>query len=243
MKGRRAGKDKEGNKDMYTTRQLTVLMVMAMSLMGCRGEKAEPATPQIDTIPMMVMQIQKCSRLYTAEYHIHKIITHDDRLSLNGKLMKKDFSVDLPLGKRKVAIPMDATVKGYIDFEGFSQHNVRRNGEKIEITLPDPHVTLTSTRIDHEGVRQYVALTRSRFSDEELTDYEQQGRQAVIASIPQMGIVEMTRENAARTLVPMIVQMGYSEENITITFRKDFNKNDIRHLLEQKDIEHGKEKN
>ena len=41
---------------------------------------------------------------------------------------------------RKVAIPMDATLKAYVDFSGFSAKNVNRQGDKIEIILPDPKV-------------------------------------------------------------------------------------------------------
>lgn len=222
---------------------LTAIVVTLVTLQACTGEQNEPAAGQRqDSLPDIVLQIQQCSRLYTSEYHVHKIITHDDKVSLSGSLLKKDFSVDLPVGQRKIAIPMDAILKGYIDFAGFSERNVSRHGDKIEIILPDPRVMLTSTRIDREGVKQYVSLTRSRFTDEELTAYERQGREAVIRSIPGMGIIETTKENAARTLIPMIVQLGYKEENITITFRKDFNKNDVRQLLEQKTIEHVKDK-
>ena len=42
----------------------------------------------------------------------------------------------------------------------------------------------------------------------------------------------MARENAARTLVPMIQQMGYREEDITIAFRKEFKPYDVRKFLE-----------
>lgn len=206
---------------------------------SCSRHKTEQETVTIDTIPMMVMQIQKCSKLYTAEYKVHKIITHDDKMKLNGSFMKKDFSINLPLGSRKIAIPMDATLKAYIDFADFNEDNVKRQGDKIEIILPDPHVTLTSTRINHDEIKQYVALTRSRFSDEELSSYERQGREAIIKDIPSTGMMDMARESAARTLIPMIEQMGFEESNITISFRKHYTLNDIKSLLEKTTIEHG----
>jgi hypothetical protein len=206
---------------------------------SCSRHKTEQETVTIDTIPMMVMQIQKCSKLYTAEYKVHKIITHDDKMKLNGSFMKKDFSINLPLGSRKIAIPMDATLKAYIDFADFNEDNVKRQGDKIEIILPDPHVTLTSTRINHDEIKQYVALTRSRFSDEELSSYERQGREAIIKDIPSMGMMDMARESAARTLIPMIEQMGFEESNITVSFRKHYTLNDIKSLLDKTTIEHG----
>lgn len=220
-------------------RTYILTIVYAVVLGACTHKKTAPPIAPTDTIPTMVMQIQKCSKLYTAEYRVHKIVTHDDRMKLNGSFMKKDFSIDLPLGSRKIAIPMDATLKAYIDFSGFDKKNIRKHGQKIEIILPDPKVTLTSTRINHEEIKQYVALTRSKFTDEELTNYEQQGRQAIINTIPSMGIIDMARESAARTLIPMIQQMGYKEEDITVSFRKQYSINDIRTLLDKTTIEHG----
>ncbi len=220
-------------------RSYLFILCCIIAVCSCSHKKAEGVVSPMDTIPTIVTQIQKCSKLYTTEVHVHKIITHDDQLKLNGSFMKKDFSINLPLGKRKIAIPMDATLKAYIDFANFSEENVQKQGMKIEIILPDPRVTLTSTRINHEEIRQYVALTRSNFSDEELASYAQQGRDAVINDINSLGIIEMARESAARTLIPMIEQMGYREENITISFRKQFTLEDIKRLLDKPTIEHG----
>ena len=174
-----------------------------------------------DTIPLLVMQIQKCARLYTTEYHIHKIVTHDDILKLKGNLLSKNIDVALPLGERKIAIPMDATLKAYIDFSDFSERNIERHGNKITIVLPDPQVVLTSSKINQHEIREYVGLTRSHFTDKELSSYEQQGRQAILNSVPRLGIKQQAQANAARVLVPMLTEMGYREENVTIAFRKN----------------------
>lgn len=199
---------------------LSLLMILSVSCSSCsKGEKGDAT----DTLQMLTTQIQQCSRLYTAEYQVHKIVTHDDVLRLQGQLTGKDYDVNLPmLGDRKIAIPMDATLKAYIDFTGFNADNVERRGKKISITLPDPKVMLTSSKIDHANIKKYVSLLRFDFTDAELSSYEQQGREAIIATIPDMGIVESARENAARLLIPMICQLGYQESDITITFRQDF---------------------
>ena len=196
-------------------------------------QKAEQTNYQsIDTVPMLVMQVQKCSKLYTSEFKVHKIVTHDDVVRLKGSVLRQDYNIKIPLGERKIAIPMDATLKAYIDFSQFSDKNIERQGDKITVLLPDPKVTMTSSKIDQKNVRHYVALARANFSDAEMTDYEQQGRAAIIQSIPELGIIDIAKENAARVLVPMLVQLGYREENITIAFRKEFNQNNIMRLLE-----------
>jgi hypothetical protein len=213
-----------------------LLTIVALTLVGCSQRKepvSEPAQYQsVDSLPMLIMQIQKSSRLYTAEYHIHKIVTHDDVVKLQGNLLKQNINIKLPVGDRKVAIPMDATLKAYIDFGSFSEKNIERQGDKITVVLPDPKVEMTSSKVNQREIKAYVGLVRAGFSDEELSNYEQQGREAIIRSIPQLGIFDMAQENAARTLIPMFEQMGFKEQNITIAFRKDFQPDNIRALME-----------
>ena len=206
-----------------------ICAISALLCCSCESKESPVEDPAVnDSVPNLVVQVQKCSKLYTTEYHIHKIVTHHDVLRLKGSLLTKDIDIPLPLGERKIAIPMDATLKGYIDFSDFSEDNIERNGERITILLPDPKVVMTSSKINQKEVREYVGLTRSHFSDQELTNYEQQGRKAILNSVPDLGIVQMAQQNAARVLVPMLMEMGYKEENITIAFRKNL---DIMQLI------------
>lgn len=191
------------------------------------GDKASDATPT------MIERIQRSARLYTSEYHIHKIITHKDKVKANGKILGSNFSMNLPLGERRVAIPMDAVIKAYIDFSDFSEKNVKKDGKgKITVILPDPRIVLTSTKINHKEMKQYVAFLRRRFSDAELTSYQQQGRQQIIDAIGQMGIIEHAQENAAKQLIPMLTMLGYAEKDITISFRKRFTMEEITRFIE-----------
>ena len=103
---------------------LLMIALLAVSCSKRQEQKEEVEQPKVDTTAVLVMQAQKCSRLYTTEYRMHKVITHDDQLSLKGKVLNHDYDVKLPLGERKVAIPVDATVKAYIDFANFSAENV-----------------------------------------------------------------------------------------------------------------------
>lgn len=223
---------KQRRNILIATAALLVLVLFGLLLPGDRFLAADSDARNLspgrsnDTVPMLILQVQKCSKLYTAEYRVHKIITHDDALRLKGQLMSKQFNLKVPLADRKIAIPMDAKIKAYIDFSEFSEQNIERSGNQITIILPDPQVVMTSSKIDQQNVKQYVGLTRAHFSDEELANYQQQGREAILQSIPDMGIEETARANAAKVLVPMLTQLGYEEQNITIAFRKDL---DFRH--------------
>ena len=217
----------------FTT--LIVLFVLASTVVACSGtgDKEDVKVETPDTIPVLVQQMQQCSRLYTAECRVRKIVTHDDEVQLRGKALGKDFSINLPVGKRKVAIPVTATLKAYVDMSAIKPEDIRRDGDRIEVMMPKPHVMLTSTKIDHKEVKQYVALLRSDFTDEELTAYQSQGRKAIINDVPTSGLLDMARQSAARQLIPLIAQMGFKKENITITFSEDIkNKNTIAWVLD-----------
>ncbi|RRD02204.1 DUF4230 domain-containing protein [Prevotella sp. OH937_COT-195] len=218
--------------------------LIILSAMACseKGNKSGNAMSHDDENPshskaLLITQIQKCSKLYTAEIKVHKIVTHNDEIKLKGSILQQDFDIPLPLGSRKMAIPMDATIKAYIDFSDFSDKNVKITGKNIEIILPDPQVELTSTRINHEDVKRHVPLLRSNFSDNEMAEYAAQGRKAIINDIPKMGIIRMAQESATRTLVPILRQIGYEESDITVTFRKNLNYEDITDIIIKTDLE------
>ena len=182
-------------------------------------------------LPDIVMQVQQQARLYSTEYRLHKIITQDDTRQLQGSILNQKYKLDLPLGKRSIAVPIEATVKTFVDFGEFSEKNVKRNGEKIEIILPDPQFEITSTRVNHDEVKQYIPLLRSNFSDAELTALTQAGRAAVAKDLPKLNLSESARQNAARALIPMLAAMGFDESQITVTFRKKFTVSEISSFL------------
>ena len=182
-----------------------------------------------DATADLVERVQQCSCLYTTEYQVHKIVAcrADREVSAMG------FNLDLGIfGERKIIIPMDATLKGYIDFSTFSEANVEREGGRVVITLPDPQVMLTATKVDQEGVQQFVSGFRDRFSAEEQSAFEAEGRQTIIDEIPRLGIEQSAREGAVRLLVPLLQQMGFSEADITINFRSDYQPADLIRQLD-----------
>lgn len=215
---------------------LATLLLLAAS---CGRDREERTETPLDTVPEMVMRIQKCARLYTTECRVHKLVTHDDEATVRGRLLNRDYSVSLPFGRRKVAIPMEATVKAYVDLGALTADHIRRRGDKVEVVLPDPHFVVTATQIDHSQVRTYVPMLRRDFSDEELASYARQGREAIISEIPGMGLTARAQEDAARLLVPIIAQLGFREDDITVTFRKDFTAGEIATFIEKTDVEHG----
>ena len=210
---------------------LLLTALLALLTTGCGGDIKEVETEAraADSIPLLVTQIQRCSRLYTTEYRIHKLVSCESNRQISG--FGFSFGLDV-FGDRKIIIPIDATLKGYIDMNKIRAQHIDRQGDRISITLPDPEVMMTSTRIDHENIKEFVTGFRDDFTDSEMAAFEKQGRKAIIDEIPELGVERTARENAVRILVPMIAQMGFSEQNITINFRRDYTPHDLIRRLE-----------
>ena len=180
----------------------------------------------IDTLATLVARVQQQSRLYAADCMVHKVVLFTDKSQIDGGLVKFN-----KVGYRKVAIPIDVTLKGYIDFADFTVDNVSREGDLLVITLPDPKVMLTASKIDHKKARQYVSLTRSNFSSDEVTRLARQGVDSIRRHAASFGIVELARTSAAHTLVPIATRLGYAENNVVVRFRKDFNESDWKKIV------------
>ena len=58
------------------------ILLIAFFLMACGGDKEKGTDvaekTATDDIPMLVRDIRKCSKLYTSEYNIRKIVTYSD---------------------------------------------------------------------------------------------------------------------------------------------------------------------
>lgn len=217
-------------------RSLYIIILVTVALFSaCRKTPVQPAKTAEDSLSTAILKVQDCARLYTSEIKVHKIVTFDDVSRLKGSFFSRQFDIKLPLGSRKVAIPVDATLKAYIDFSGFSQNNVKTDSidgrRKLTIILPDPQIIVTSSKVDNAGTKEYVSWLRSHFTDAELTNFTRQGMDDIVRSIPQMDKMNTCRLHASRVLVPFFTQAGYKEEDITIVFRKDFTTQDIPALV------------
>ena len=210
-------------------------LVLCLALMvggGCSRRSHQPAaadsTSVSDSVDL-ILRVRQTSRLYTAEYRVHKIVTYEDVQHLSATVLGHKYQTRLSLGDRKIAIPIDVTLRAYVDFSTFSESQVERSpdGRHLHVTLPDPKVVVTSSRVDHEQTRQFVDILRRDFTDAEMADFTAQGVRSILLQVPQMGILETARQSAAATLIPIFAQMGYAQEDIVVTFRKEFTEKDL----------------
>ena len=71
------------------------------------------------------------------------------------------------------------------------------------------------------------------FTDEEMTSLQGKGRNEIIESLSKTNIVTDARQNAARLIVPIAVQCGFKEENVTVTIRKELHPGNFNNLIRQ----------
>ncbi|MCQ2234035.1 MAG: DUF4230 domain-containing protein [Paludibacteraceae bacterium] len=169
-----------------------------------------------DKLAELTLNISNCSRLYTTECQLRKIVAFNDK----GALCLNNTEIISKPGERKIAIPIDVTVKAYVDFSGFKVDQIVRDSanNSISVLLPDPHIEITSSKVDYAGTREYVSAFRNRFSEEEKSEFTKQGIADAKKQMPEMKIIEHARISASQQLLPMFQMMGFN--NIQFTFRE-----------------------
>lgn len=209
------------NISPHALARMLAAFTLGLLATACSHKQSDGAAAPSDEVATFVGRARSCSRLYTTEYVLRKIVVFDDEVRLKGNVLNRQVNVKISVGNRKVAIPMSVTLKGYVDLSGFTARNVERTATGLVVTLPDPQVVVSSTRIDTRGIKQVVSLTRRDFTPQELEALERQGVDSIKAHIGETGIVEQTRTDVARTLWPLLTQLGYRDEQIEVRFRDD----------------------
>lgn len=186
--------------------------MLALLLEGCSLAKS-PEEMGKD----VVLSVSKCSRLYTVQYNVHKVLTHQDFSKIEGSFFLEKISIPIP-GERKVVLPMDATIKAYIDFSDFSENNVSIVGDKITITLPTPKIEMTSSKIDYANEKQFLSWNRSKFSEEEKESLLKAGWAKVLEDMKDTDIIDRSQVGAYNALLPLVTAAGFKRENVVIRF-------------------------
>jgi len=183
---------------------------------GCSGKEKTKEEKCED----IVMSVSKSAKLYTVQYNVHKIVTYEDMTKLESSLFFEKISIPIP-GDRKIALPIDATIKAYVDFGNFSKENILIEGEKITITLPDPQMELTSSKIDHKNEKEFLSWNRTRFKEKEKDEFLRQGISSILSGMKDTDIIERSRLSAYNALLPLFAAAGFSSENITMCFNEE----------------------
>ena len=189
-----------------------IAILLALLMEGCFFSKSSEEMGKD-----VVLSVSNCSRLYTVQYNVHKVLTHQDFSKIEGSVFFEKISIPIP-GERKIVLPMDATIKAYIDFSDFSEENVSVMGDKITITLPTPKIEMTSSKIDYANEKQFLSWNRSSFSEQEKESLLKIGRAKVLEGMKDTDIIDRSQLGAYNALLPLVTAAGFKRENVVIRF-------------------------
>lgn len=223
---------------IISTALLLISLLTSVGLgSGCsRSEKATAAdslSEKVDSTRLLVMTVRGCSRLYLTEMHIRKLVTFTDEPSVKGTVLGMPVDVPTRWGKRRIAIPLDVTLKAYVDMAAFDSTLVERTDSTLTITLPDIRITTTASKVDNAGIRQYVDFARTYYTDAEITQLAQQGEQSILSHLSQYGLEQEAQRSAARQLLPLLQGLGYKDGNVNVRFRKNYSDGELLRMVQR----------
>lgn len=223
---------------IISTALLLISLLASVALgSGCsRSEKATAAdslSEKVDSTHLLVMTVRGCSRLYLTEMHIRKLVTFTDEPSVKGTVLGMPVDVPTRWGKRRIAIPLDVTLKAYVDMAAFDSTLVERTDSTLTITLPDIRITATASKVDNAGIRQYVDFARTYYTDAEITQLAQQGEQSILSHLSQYGLEQEAQRSAARQLLPLLQGLGYKDGNVNVRFRKSYSDGELLRMVQR----------
>ena len=216
---------------------LTIGVSLSSGCSRSTEQEAEAATDstaeRVDSTHLLVMTVRGCSRLYLTEMHIRKLVTFTDEPSVRGTVLGMPVDVPTRWGKRRIAIPLDVTLKAYVDMAAFDEGNVERTDSTLTLTLPDIHITSTASKIDNAGIRQYVDFARTRYTDAEITQFAKQGEQSILSHLSQYGLEQEAQRSAARQLLPLLQGLGYEDGRVNVRFRKTYSDGELLRMTQR----------
>ncbi|MDX2362145.1 MAG: DUF4230 domain-containing protein [Crocinitomicaceae bacterium] len=164
-----------------------------------------------------VYAIREIGILSTTEYTIGKVIKLDDSdLGLDeidwSDLSWTDLDNIPKIGDRKLLISCKAKVKAGVDLSQIKDSDITIKGNTIEIILPP--ATITSFSMDPKSVHtemENISGFRDPFTQEEKTNFLQQGEEAILEDLDQSTILKDATDNAEIFLQDFYKQLGFEE--------------------------------
>ncbi len=191
-----------------------IMVGIFLSLVGCQRTNPDERREAV------VSCLSHQPRLYTVQYNIHKILTYEDVSMLEGTLFGEKISIPIP-GDRKIALPVDATIKAYVEFDDFTMDHVVIEGNQIVLQLKEPRLEMTSAVIDYDHEKEYLSWNRSKFSEAEKESLLRVGKKKILQEMRRSDVMDRSRKSAYAAISPILKAGGWDPEHITIRFRNE----------------------
>jgi Protein of unknown function (DUF4230) len=170
----------------------------ALLMAGCSRKKTDDRRND-------VFALREMSDLATVEYTVSKVVKASDGATW--------FKV----GKRKIALSVQAYIKAGIDLGAIKDEQVIIEKNKIIIQLP--RARLISLNIPPEEIREEVEETgffRDGFTNTEKEDLLTQAEHDIRGRVDSLGVLKTAEDNALFFIGNFVKRLGYTD--VTITF-------------------------
>lgn len=173
-------------------KQLAIFGFSAFLLFSCGSDEEVKKSE--------VFEIRHIGTLSTTEYTLGKVIKLDDE----GEWYK--------LGDRKILISCKAKVKAGVNLGEIRDEDIKIDGSKIEITIPQPQIT--SFEMDPNSIKTEmteVSGFRFQFTQEETNDILKKGEKSIRKDMQQLSILNDASKNAHVFIRDFYKQLGFEE--------------------------------
>ena len=160
-------------------------------------------TPKTTTSPVVVEGIQKLDRLATARWTESAVITKESGGNALGRLLR---------GERVLLVAVGEVEAG-VDLASLGQDDVRLDGKKVTIRLPEPEVL--SSSLDEEKTSVYDRcqgiLTLLRADETVLEEARRDAEQEITTTARENGILDYAKKNAEESIRAFAESLGFEE--------------------------------
>jgi hypothetical protein len=204
--------DKKGS-GLGTTLVLALVIVVLSVLLGVRlanyGDRLpllgplfveEPARTTIS--PVVVEGIQELDRLATVRWTESVVITRE-----SGGTQLEQF-----LTGERVLLVATGEVEAGVDLAEIDEDEVRVDGDRVTVDLPEPQVL--SSSLDEERTRVYDrdrGLLNLGADDVLVQEARQDAETEVVSTAEENGILETAERNAEESIRAFVTTLGFEE--------------------------------
>lgn len=180
---------------------LLFTLLFAFGIIQC----SEQSQPDFHELESNFQVIKDMGELSTVEYSVGKILKIDDK----GEWYK--------LGDRKILISVKATVKAGVDLSSLKESDIKVDGTKISIHLPE--AKLFSFFIPSDQVQTVVNDVnglRHEFSQKDKINIITLGEKEIRREVEHTSILKDAENNAIAWFKSYYENMGFDEVEVTV---------------------------
>ena len=182
-------------RERLSYRICLMLLPMVMAVAGCADNKG----PLLPDEEQLAAEFSRVPMLYTVEAQVEVLVEGQGK---DGTAEWKSI-----FGKREIIVPVRANIKAGIDLSAIDDMKVE--GDKVWLTLPDPVIEIESTEIPWHEVVSNVTGMRDEFSNREKEFLTRKGRMKIVSDLSSLDLVVPAQEHAEQLITHLLNSFGY----------------------------------